>query len=294
MTLQVTRDSIVPAVTALSDSLRAAITSLPADIADSLRTILGSVSVHVADTLRVISVPEGWSVANSLALAALVVSAIFSILLVRLQRQQNTMVDRHEQERRGLEEQIRAQQTQGMDQRIGWTAFKLARQLETWVTEPIPDSDGRLPHDVVAEARGVTSPAPGQFHLLARWATTRCAPNELTPAENRAEVLVDSAAAASSSASTKAVEAFRIFHEAVGYLNTGLTHLREGDVVVAGRSFVSGYDVLRVCIERLRELIPEDLQAQLVFLSAIPSTLRTYAPTVSVEPAKPEDAGSSG
>ena len=164
-----------------------------------------------------------------------------------LQRAQNAMVARHERERRELEQQVRAQQGDAADKRIGWAAFKLARQLRSWLDEPVPYSD-RLPGDLVAEVRGTNSE---RAHLLQAWAWKRCGANEMKAAEDRAEALIDNAPAASKEAQHKAVEAFRLFHQAVGDLNKGLLHWRQEKLDMAQHCLITGHDVLAVCVERL-------------------------------------------
>jgi hypothetical protein len=233
---------------------------------------------------------RGWSLGNGIAVGALIVSGVFGVLLFRLQRAQNQMVGRHERERRELEDQLRTRQTQATDRRIGWIAFKLARQLQTWFDEPIPESGGRLPHEMITGIRGATTPNLSHLGLLSRWAAIRCRPAELRPAEERAETLIDNAAAASEAVGATAVTAFRTFHEAIGHLNRGLIDMEEGNWAAAQHRFVNGYDVLAYCLERVTELIPDALKDQLVFLRGIPSTLRTYAPTVSTEPPPSTDA----
>ena len=107
-------------------------------------------------------------------------------------------------------------------------------------------------------------------------------------AEDRAEALIDNAPAASKEAQHKAVEAFRLFHQAVGDLNKGLLHWRQEKLDMAQHCLITGHDVLAVCVERLTELIPDELEGELVFLRDGAYTMRGYAPTLSTRSPAPD------
>ena len=106
-------------------------------------------------------------------------------------------------------------------------------------------------------------------------------------AEDRAEALI-TRPAASKEAQHKAVEAFRLFHQAVGDLNKGLLHWRQEKLDMAQHCLITGHDVLAVCVERLTELIPDELEGELVFLRDGAYTMRGYAPTLSTRSPAPD------
>jgi len=279
-----------------------------AQVADSLRAVLESLNVRLTDTVRVVGPAEGLSVANILAGIAIVVTGIFSLLVFRLQREQNRlqraqaeMVERHERERRELEEAIQAQRTEATDKHIGWLAFKLSGQLRGWLEEK---AAGQTVDELAAATR---RGQPRLWGVWIAWAESQSSPQRLGAVEKGVEAIMEAAAVASPGTARIAGDACRLFYQARSDLRNGIRHVREQDGIeqvailsgerplsLVGRElFFDGYNALKTCIETLEQLIPAGLRGRAAFLSGSVFVTATVRGELSVGPSTPESDGPS-
>lgn len=242
--------------------------------------VLDSLAVRLADTVRVVSPDEGWSIANKIAVVAIGVTLLFSFAVLTLQVRQVL-----------LEKKAKSQRTGAVDRRIGWLAFRLARQLRSWLDEPIPNTGGIKVGDLAEQLRA--KDLANGFRIV-HWASARMAKDHSGPAEELVNEIMGAASGASDAVELVANDAFKHFYQAVGDLSAALVQVREDKLEEARRLFLNGYDALRTCADQVTELVPLKLRGQIIFMWG------TVALHVAVDgvgvftpaPAKPDDHAS--
>jgi hypothetical protein len=78
--------------------------------------------------------------------------------------------------------------------------------------------------------------------------------------------IMSSASGASDAVELRADDAFKRFYQAAEDLNRGLVELDQHNETEARRRLLNGYDALRTCADKVKELVPQQLQGTIAFL----------------------------